>query len=167
VTGISPHPAGIQASVRVDGQRIRLTNTTATPLDLLDDDGQTVLRVDRAGVWRHRRPSSTGWVRVSDGPTARSGDTRVPRVPATRGPRPANGQTVITTWQLPLRYGAMPLTVHGRMEWHPLPAPRGWLIVTTVLGGCFVTVVLVTGYRQERRAAARQPAGPLPNVTGQ
>ncbi len=154
VTSVRPHPAGVQVAVSVDGRRVRLTNTTVTPLELLDDDGRVLLRVDRAGVWRARPRTSSGWVRASDGPTVRFGDLRVPRVPVGTASRPATGRSVITTWQLPLRYGTQPLVVRGRMEWRTLPAPRGWILALTVLGAAFVTSVVLTGRRQDRHRAA-------------
>ena len=145
--GVQPAlPAGVIVDVQpsvVD--QLVISNTTATPLEVLGLEGQPFLKVSSAGVladlgsadWYatlgpeavpmplHRHQ----WARVSKGTTWSEFDRRLrPAVDVPAGIRKSGRERILTAWTIPLRYGSKTLTATGHIAFRP------------VLGGLVVAV---------------------------
>jgi LPXTG-motif cell wall-anchored protein len=146
-------PPGVAVAVQpsvVD--ELVLSNSTATPLDVLAIGGEPFLRVSSAGVlanlaspdWyatgtpeggpplpadvvRDRGRGTPRWARVSTGDTWSEFDPRLhPAAAASPSVRVAGRDRVLRTWSIPLRYGGRPLQATGHVLFSPV---RGGLLV--------------------------------------
>ncbi len=157
-------PAGVEVSVvpSVVDQLV-VDNPTATPLEVLASGGEAYLRISSAGVLANLNspdwyltsspeggivPPGTGtgpprWARVDRGTRWGSFDSRLhPQAEATAQDRAAGVRRVLTTWQIPLRYGDQALSAGGHIEFAPI---RGGLQVAVGTTPTGVTATALQG----------------------
>ena len=133
-----PLPDGVTVQVvRSVADQVIAANTTATPLEVLDDAGRPFLRIGPAGVegdvaspeW-HRSNAPEGnvgvpedawparephWVQISTDPSWGWFDHRMHDEPVAAPPNVARGEeVVIDRWMIPMRLGETAVQVRGR-----------------------------------------------------
>ncbi len=167
---VSPRIAGVSIRIVDLGNKVELTNRTATDVTVLGYDGEPYLRVGPDGVYENLRSPATylnrtragttpvpaiargtgastppRWHRVSGSHTVRWHDHRVHFMgtspPAAVRAAPDAFHIVNPQWTLVYRYGARDVVVHGRLDW--VPGPSGWPWVP-VAAGLFVLSLVVT-----------------------
>jgi hypothetical protein len=135
-------------------------NPTATPLEVLDDQGRPFLRLSSGGVEADVRspsfvstsspsgavpPSAVSpepnWQRISAGSSWGWFDHRL-HPEAQTGPRDPAREAELGRWQVPLRYGADDVAVEGVVRFVPL---LGSFVVTADPGPPGVTVQALPG----------------------
>ena len=185
IVSISPSIPGLTVRVVDLGNRLELTNRSATDVIVLGYLAEPYLRVGPGGVYENLRSPATyldrtragttpvpeiakgtgastppRWHRVSASHTARWHDHRVHWMgtspPAAVRADPGAFHTVNPAWTVVLRYGSSDVTVRGRLDWVPGPSGLPWL---PLVAGLFVVGVLVA--RSQLRAALVAAVGAL------
>jgi hypothetical protein len=185
IVSISPSIPGVTVRVVDLGNRLELTNPTATDVIVLGYYAEPYLRVGPAGVYENLRSPATylnrtragttpvpeiakgtgastppRWRRVSGSHTARWHDHRVHWMgtspPAAVRADPGSFHTVNPAWTVVLRYGSSDVAVRGRLDWVPGPSGLPWL---PLVAGMFVVGVVVA--RSRSRAALVAAVGAL------
>ncbi len=156
---LSPATPGVSATVIEDGNRIQLTNTTATDLVVLGYDGEPFLRVGPAGTFHNKLSASyyynidrfggtpgptyaddkaaPVWVRDSTSDVARFHDHNTHYMSTDLPPlvRAAPGQPqLVSDWTVPMTYGGRSLAITGQLRWVPGPSPLPWYALALLTG---------------------------------
>jgi len=156
---LSPATPGVSATVIEDGNRIQLTNTTATDLVVLGYDGEPFLRVGPAGTFHNKLSASyyynidrfggtpvptyaddkaaPVWVRDSMSDVARFHDHNTHYMSTDLPPlvRAAPGQPhLVSEWTVPMTYGGRSLAITGQLRWVPGPSPLPWYALALLTG---------------------------------
>ncbi len=147
---LAPLPARL-AHVKIQLQRtladeILVENRTGTLLEVLDDHGVAFLRIGPAGAeanltapaWYEtvsvddvpippaaRRGATPRWVRVATDPAWGWFDRRLRRVAAADAHAAGKDTGRVENlggWTIPLRFGGVPVALHGRFQLAPTPA---------------------------------------------
>jgi hypothetical protein len=169
---VSPRVPGVAVRVVDLGNKVELTNRTATDVIVLGYYQEPYLRVGPSGVYENLRSpatylnrSRTGdtpipeiakgtgastrpqWHRVSGAHTARWHDHRVHWMgsspPAAIRAAPDTFHTINPQWTLVFRYGPREIVAHGRLDW--VPGPSGWPWLPFALGLFVLGLVATRG----------------------
>jgi hypothetical protein len=178
VQSVTPRVAGVHVRVIDLGNKLELTNGSATDLFVLGYDGEPYLRIGPRGVYEnlrspatylnrtragttpvpdialHARPSTAPrWHRMSSGHTATWHDHRVHWMgsspPAVVQREPGAFHRLKARWTVPLRYESRPMVISGRLDW--VPGPSGWPWLPVILG--LGAIGFAAAYRQRRGLA--------------
>ncbi|MDQ1477210.1 MAG: hypothetical protein QOE62_2439 [Actinomycetota bacterium] len=178
VQSVTPRVAGVHVRVVDLGNKLELTNGSASDLFVLGYDGEPYLRIGPSGVYenlrspatylnrtragttpvpdiaRHARASTAPrWHRMSSGHTASWHDHRVHWMgsspPAVVQREPGAFHRLKARWTVPLRYESRPMVISGRLDW--VPGPSGWPWLPVILG--LGAIGFAAAYRQRRGLA--------------
>jgi hypothetical protein len=173
VESVSPPIAGVTIRVVDLGNKVELTNRTATDVTVLGYNREPYLRVGPRGVYENLRSPATylnrtragttpvpatargtsastrpQWHRISGAHTVRWHDHRVHWMgtspPAAVRAAPGAFHTINPQWTIVYRYGARDVVVHGRLVWVPGPSGRPWIAFAA---GLFVVGLLAARSR--------------------
>ena len=175
---VTPQVPGVQVRVVDLGNKLELTNRTATDLIVLGYDGEPYLRIGPRGVYENLRSAATylnrtragtppvpdiartasaatapRWDRVSSGHTATWHDHRIHWMGTSPPPAaqldPGAFHRINARWVVPLRYNDRPVVITGRLDWVPGPSGWPWLPVIAALGA----IGFVAAYRKRSGVA--------------
>ena len=171
---ISPRIAGVTVRIVDLGNKIQVSNRTATDLVVLGYLGEPYLRVGPRGVYENLRSPATyqnrsrtitadvpliargtgpltppQWHRVSGSHTATWHDHRIHYMGTSPPPavqrHPGVAHTIVPEWTVVFRYAAQTVEVHGRLSWVPGPGAGPWLALAF---GLFALGIVVARVRR-------------------
>jgi hypothetical protein len=178
LTAVTPRVPGLTVRVVDLGNKLELTNRTATDVVVLGYDGEPYLRIGPRGIYENLRSGATylnrtrnatgtvpkialgtdastppRWHRISGGRTARWHDHRIhwmpTSLPGAVRRAPGSFHTVKSRWTVVLHAGARPVIVTGRLDWVPGPSGLPWIPLVIALGAAG----FAAGYRRRAGAA--------------
>lgn len=163
VDAIEPSIPGVRIDVVVSAaDQLIVENTTATPIEVLADDGQPFLRIGAGMVeanvaspawFESNSPTGTAkvppsvqpgaaphWLKVASSPSWGWFDHRLHRQVVDAAPRRAG---MIETWEISMRYGDQDIAVRGHREY---ARPKGRFFTSVeVVPRDFITAQVVDG----------------------
>ncbi|WBB88938.1 hypothetical protein [Verrucosispora sp. WMMC514] len=150
------HP-DLRVRVIEAGARLELTNTGATPVEVIGYSGEPYLRIGPDGVYENSRSPATylnrtlvgdtalpaeadpaaepRWHRVDGGTTARWHDQRAlwrEAEPPAQVRAAPDREHRVRDWVVPLRGADGPAEIRGTLDWVPPPDAYTWWVVTVV-----------------------------------
>lgn len=164
-------PPGVTLRVVENGNKLILTNHTATPVTILGYQNEPYLRVTAAGVQANQRSQATfdnvdrylrnvvippsadnkgiDFTSISGKPVAVWHDHRIhwmaSSLPPSVAAHPASYH-VIQTWKVNFLYGSTPFAASGELDWVPGPSPLGPVLISIAA----LIVAGVLGLRSRR-----------------
>jgi hypothetical protein len=169
---VTPEIPGVTVRIVDLGNKVELTNSTATDVTVLGYYHEPYLRVGPRGVYENLRSPATylnrtrsgqtpipaiargtgastppRWHRISGSQTVRWHDHRVHYMgtspPAAVRADPGAFHTINPQWTVVLRYGPRDVEVQGRLDW--VPGPSGWPWVPFAAGLFVLGLVVARG----------------------
>jgi hypothetical protein len=158
VLGMRPALAGVTVRVIEGGDRLELTNRSATEVLVRGYQDEPYLRIGPEGVFENAKAPTTFldktrdgqaapggdpaaepvWRRTGDGPTARWFDHRAHWTGAELPPEvklaPGRRHVIEAAWRVPIVQGDTRAEVVGDLTWVPGPSPVPWYALALVVG---------------------------------